>query len=351
MVYRHIVFTDDEGLFCEEGMKFLLKALKSAGFHLGMIVTEQVMEYEKDNSFWEIYHMFDSILHEFDGKERDLDGVLLKEYMTHFDVDKNDLLYIGSSMYDMESASCAGVDCGLALWRCDSPRHTWAAYYFVHPYDMWNQLMKQAEPFEGKEWLSMAMELQFIAQSGLTYTRDLYDKERFERIRSISAQAMALGSGLPIQHVREVFCDETGYQTPKLDCRGAVFQEDKILLVKEMNGLWTLPGGWVDVNQSVGSNTVKEMKEEAGLDVVPIRLIALQDRNLHNLPVYGYGICKAFVLCERISGEFEKNIETIASGYFGMNELPPLALDKTTKEQVRMCFEARAQKSWEALLD
>lgn len=351
MMYRHIVFTDDYGIFNMEGMKFLLQALKSAGFRLGMIVTDMVMEYEKNDGFWEMYYLFDCILHESETKERELDSELLKEYMAHFKVEKKDLLYIGCSMYDMESALSIGVDCGLALWRCDSPRHTWATYYFAQPYDMWNQLMKQTDVFEGKEWLSMAMELQFIAQSGLTYTRDIYDKERFERIRDISAQAMALGSGLPILHVKEVFCNETGYQTPKMDCRGAVFQGDKILLVKEINGLWALPGGWVDVNQSVGSNTVKEMKEEAGLDVVPVRLIAIQDRNLHNLPVYGYGICKVFVLCEQISGKFEKNIETVGSGYFGMDELPPLAIDKTTKEQVQMCFEAKCKKHWEALLD
>lgn len=353
MAYRHIVFTNDYELFYAEGMKPLLRALKAAGYKLGMIVTEITEEINKDDSFWEMYHGFDCILPECECEcgERELDGVLLNMYMRRFKVIDREVLYIGSGMYDMESASIAGVDCGLALWRCERPRHTWATYYFAQPYDVWSQLKKNMEPFAGKEWISMAMELQFLAQSGLAYSRDVFDKERFEQVRDISARIMALGSGLPIRLVKDVFCNETGYQTPKVDCRGVIFHEDKILLVKESNGLWSLPGGWVDVNQSVGNNTVKEVKEEAGLDVVPIRLIALLDRNLHNKPVYGYGICKAFVQCEVISGKFEKNKETIDCRYFSLDELPPLALNKTTAGQVEMCFDAYQKENWDAVLD
>lgn len=96
--------------------------------------------------------------------------------------------------------------------------------------------------------------------------------ERFERLREIAAEMMEEGTGLPIEKVRDVFCNETGFQTPKMDTRAAIFQGDKILLVKEKNGTWSLPGGWVDVNQSVAENVVKEAKEEAGLDVVPVRM-------------------------------------------------------------------------------
>lgn len=132
------------------------------------------------------------------------------------------------------------------------------------------------------QWLEWAKELQFIAQAGLTYTKDPFDKERFERVREIAAEIMSLQGRLPLEQVKDLFCNETGFQTPKLDTRAAIFKDNKILLVKEKNGTWSMPGGWVDVMQTIRSNTVKEVREEAGLDVEAIRIIALQDRNKRN---------------------------------------------------------------------
>ncbi len=198
-----------------------------------------------------------------------------------------------------------------------------------------------------QQWLDWAKELQAIAQNGLTYTKDKFDKERFERLREISAEIMSAYSGLAIEKVQGLFCSESGYQTPKLDTRAAIFQNDKILLVRENNGTWALPGGWVDYNQSIKSNTEKEVLEEAGLQVRAVRIIALQDRNLHNLPPYAYGVCKVFVECEAISGGFCSNIETIESGYFGIAELPEnMAAEKCTAEQVKMCFAAHNNPAW-----
>ena len=170
---------------------------------------------------------------------------------------------------------------------------------------------------------NLAMELQSIAQIGLTYTKDVYDKERFERIREISGELMAIKTGFPIEKVKELFCNETGYQTPKIETRAVIFKENRILLVKE-RGKWALPGGWVDYNESINSNTIKEAKEESGLDVKPIRIIAIQDRNKHNVPKYAYGIVKVFVLCEVLGGSFEQNNETTESNYFSIENLPIL---------------------------
>ena len=125
-------------------------------------------------------------------------------------------------------------------------------------------------------WLKWAAELQSLAQAGLWYSRDVYDRERFERVREIAAEMAAYGSDTPLEKVRTLFCGESGYQTPKLDTRAAIFRDDKILLVRENDGLWSLPGGWVDVGLSIGENAVKEVREEAGLDARPERLIAVQ---------------------------------------------------------------------------
>ncbi len=201
------------------------------------------------------------------------------------------------------------------------------------------------------QWLEWIVELQALAQAGLEYGRDKYDLERYERIREISAEMLAGQAGLPLETVKGLFCNETGYQTPKLDTRAAIFQGDKILLVQESDGRWSLPGGWVDVNVSVGENTVKEVREEAGLDVTADLVIALQDRNRHNAPPSIYGICKVFVLCSLLGGSFQPNLETLDSGYFALDELPELAVEKTTAEQISMCFDAYHADRWTTLLD
>ncbi|WP_235817253.1 NUDIX hydrolase N-terminal domain-containing protein [Bacteroides congonensis] len=198
------------------------------------------------------------------------------------------------------------------------------------------------------EW---AKELQFLAQTGLTYSKDVFDIERFERIREISAEIISAQSELSLEKVKDLFCNETGFQTPKLDTRAAIFKEDKILLVKERNGTWSLPGGWVDVNQTVKSNTEKEVEEEAGLKVEATRIIAVQDRNMHNVPPYAYNVCKIFVLCEILSGYFQPNIETTESDYFRLEELPLLAEEKNNEEQIKMCFSAYHDKNWQVLFE
>ncbi len=203
-----------------------------------------------------------------------------------------------------------------------------------------------------EQWMNWAMELQAIAQAGLTYSKDKYDIERFERIRELSAEIVSAKSGLNLDKVKDVFCNETGYQTPKLDTRAAIFKDDKILLVQESaTKEWSLPGGWMDVNQTVKSNVVKEVKEEAGLDVEPNRVIALLDRNKHNIPIIAHGICKVFVLCDIIDGEFKPNIETSDSGFFSLEELPPLSITRNTKSQIEMCFKAYKNEEWKVVFD
>ena len=173
-------------------------------------------------------------------------------------------------------------------------------------------------------WTDWARELQALAQAGLEYSPDPYDRERFQRIREIAAEMVSEGSGLPLERVKDLFCGESGYQTPKLDTRAAIFQGDAILLVQERDCRW----------------------EEAGLEAEPLRLIAVQDRNLRNPTPYLYGVCKVFVLCRALGGQFQPNLETLSSGYFPLDQLPPLAVEKTTAEQIALCFAARQDPNW-----
>lgn len=203
-----------------------------------------------------------------------------------------------------------------------------------------------------EKWLKLAIEIQSLAQPGLAYTNNVYDIERYERLRDISAEMIAEKSNMNLEKVKDLFCNETGYQTPKIDTRAVIFKDNKILLTHENNGTWSLPGGWCDVLESVRSNTIKEVKEETGLDVKTLKIISVQDRNKHNKPIYAYGVCKVFVLCRVIGGEFIKNIETTEIKYFSLDEIPNnLAEEKTNKEQIKMCFEAYQDENWRTQFD
>ena len=203
-----------------------------------------------------------------------------------------------------------------------------------------------------EKWLKWAIEIQSLAQAGLTYTDNVYDIERYERLREISAEIMAEKSNISLDKVKDLFCNETGYQTPKIDTRAVIFKDDRILLTHENNGTWSLPGGWCDILESVGNNTIKEVKEETGLDVETTKIIAVQDRNKHNKPIYAYGVCKVFVLCNVIGGEFIENIETTEIKYFSLDEIPNnLAEEKTNREQIEMCFEAYKNDNWQVQFD
>ncbi len=197
-----------------------------------------------------------------------------------------------------------------------------------------------------EKWLKLAIEIQSLAQNGLEYSNNVYDIERYKRLREIAAEMLEMKTGISVEKVKDLFCNETGYQTPKLDTRAAIFKDNKILLVHENNGTWSLPGGWVDVLETVKSNTIKEVKEETGLDVITKKIIAIQDRNKHNKPIYAYGVCKIFVLCDVIGGKFEKNIETTETEYFSIDNLPLLAEEKNNKEQIEMCFRAAKDENW-----
>lgn len=204
---------------------------------------------------------------------------------------------------------------------------------------------------KNEAWLDWAVKLQAIAQSGLHYGKDKFDLERYEQIRDIAAEMISYKTEISIDKVKDLFCNEFGYQTPKLDTRAAIFKDNKILLVKESNGKWSMPGGWVDVDLSVKESAIKEVWEEAGLKVTADKMIAIQDREKHNLPVYAYKICKVFVQCTVIEGNFQKNIETTDSGYFGLEELPELSEEKNTVAQIKMCFDAYHDENWKVMFD
>ncbi|GMQ60021.1 NUDIX hydrolase [Vallitalea sediminicola] len=203
-----------------------------------------------------------------------------------------------------------------------------------------------------KKWLQWAKELQAISQSGLAYSENEFDIDRFQRIRDISVEIVSEYTQLNNTKVRTLFANESGYQTPKIDVRAAVFKNDKILLVKEnKDNKWALPGGYADIDLSVSENAKKESMEEAGAVVSPKRIIAVLDRNKYINDDYPYSIYKIFVECDYIKGEYIDNIETCEAKFFDPDNLPELSLGRNTKEQIGMCFMARGKELFEPIFD
>lgn len=202
------------------------------------------------------------------------------------------------------------------------------------------------------KWLQWAKKLQSISQSGLEYSKDKYDIERFREIRELSVEILNEYTEMDHKKIRDLFTNEQGYQTPKVDVRAAVFNNDRILLVKEqLDNKWSLPGGWADIDISVYENIIKESLEEAGAVVSPKRVIAILDRNKHVKDNSPYSIYKIFVECNYISGSFESNIETEESGFFSLDNMPELSVGRNTFEQIEMCFRAKDAEFFEVICD
>lgn len=205
---------------------------------------------------------------------------------------------------------------------------------------------------EEPKWLKYARRLKSISQAGLTYSENAYERERYKEIQGISMEIIKEYSHLKENEIQHLFDRDTGYPTPKVDVRAAIFKENRILLVKEkVDGLWSLPGGWADAENSLRENLIRESREEAGVDIVPGRIIAIFDRKRYNLPPAVHGIYKIFVECEYRGGAFQENIETQAAGFFQEQDLPPLSTGRNTIEQIKICFEARGKKYLEPLFD
>jgi ADP-ribose pyrophosphatase YjhB (NUDIX family) len=195
----------------------------------------------------------------------------------------------------------------------------------------------EAEP----RWLSIAREVRALAQTGLTFTLDRFDRQRYLRLQELAVLLMAQGSDPDYQTLITLLRQEKGYATPKVDVRGAAFVEGKILMVREISdGRWTLPGGWADVNQTARECVEREIAEESGFKARALKLAAVHDYQRSNRPARHIdSIYKMFFLCEIIGGAAAPSDETSEVAFFGRDALPPLSLGRTTEAQIERMFQ------------
>ena len=183
--------------------------------------------------------------------------------------------------------------------------------------------------------LELIRRLQALARTGLHFCGNEYDRQRYEEVEQIAAALLAGGSLPDRDELLARWRLETGYVTPKVEVRGAAFRDGRVLLVREAaDGLWTLPGGWADVNESPSQAVEKEIEQESGFRARAVKLAALYDRSRHGHGESLHHSWKAFFLCEIVGGEARGSYETDAVGFFEPAELPPMSLGRSTPRQV-----------------
>ena len=186
-----------------------------------------------------------------------------------------------------------------------------------------------------EKWLHLIRQVEAISQTGLTYGKDTFDLERYEQLRALSLQMYHHLSDYPPEKLPDLFPVVPGYHTPKVDIRAVVMKDDELLMVKEKaDHKWALPGGWADVGYSPKEIAVKEVMEEAGIQVKAMRLLGLIDKKCHEHPPFVYYSYKAFIACEYESGEIKTGPETLDVGFFPVDQLPELSVERNTESQI-----------------
>jgi ADP-ribose pyrophosphatase YjhB (NUDIX family) len=194
---------------------------------------------------------------------------------------------------------------------------------------------------QAPKWLEWGRALQALTQNGLAYSQNPFDIERYQAIRALAAEILTSYTTLEPGPLLDLFAHEEGYATPKVDVRGALFQENKILLVQELmdNGRWTLPGGWADITDTPSQAVLREIQEESGYQARAVKLAAVYDRNRRGHPVLYFSVYKLFFLCEITGGAPASSIETGGIRFFAEDNLPELSLGRVTLQEIHMLFE------------
>ncbi len=188
------------------------------------------------------------------------------------------------------------------------------------------------------KWLDWAREIFSLSQSGLTYSGNPYDIERYKRLQEITAEIIAAQSAIAKESALESFSMQAGYITPKVDVRGAVVQNGKILLIQERaDNKWAMPGGWADLGNSPASVAEREVLEESGFRVKAEKVVAVLDANRIE-PFEFYHAYKIIFLCKLLGGEPRISYETLAVDFFDLNHLPPLSSYRTNEDMLQEVF-------------
>ena len=189
--------------------------------------------------------------------------------------------------------------------------------------------------YNSPRWLEWAREIQALSQTGLVYSTSEYDTQRYRRFMELAAEIVQSHTEFKKKSLIKNFQLQPGYATPKVDVRGAVIRDNKILLVQECSDeRWCMPGGWADVGEIPSEMVVREVKEESGFEVVPQKVIGVYDANRDGIPLEFYHAYKIVFLCEITGGKACPSIETLAVDFFQFDDLPPLSTNRTNERHL-----------------
>ena len=206
---------------------------------------------------------------------------------------------------------------------------------------------------KGTELITLAQRIRALSQTGLAYAGNGYEIDRCQELIAISNRMVSIVSDISDTEINACYTPIKEYVTPKVDVRAVVFNDkDEVLLVREkLDGRWSMPGGWADVGFTPTEMAVKETKEETGLDVRAERLLAVMDKRCHAHPSGPFYIYKIFILCEILGGEFSETFDILDKGFFPLDQLPPLSLDRILPEQISLMNELRNNPSEPVYVD
>jgi len=201
-------------------------------------------------------------------------------------------------------------------------------------------------------WLSWAQEIQAISQNGLTFLCNEFDAQRYQRLMQIAAEIIAQHTDIKQENLQQNFLEQQGYATPKIDVRGAIIRDQKILLVQERSDQrWCLPGGWVDVGERPSASAEREVFEESGFQVKARKIIGVYDANRNGRPLNLYHAFKIIFLCEIIGGTETTSNETMGVDFFDFHQLPPLSLIRTNERHLNTIYENMLHPSMPTFFD
>ena len=187
--------------------------------------------------------------------------------------------------------------------------------------------------------MDWARKVQALAQSGLAFTRDPFDRERYHALQDLTAALLAGELQIPPERARAFWDEERGYATPKVDVRGAIFEAERVLLVRERaDGKWALPGGWVDVNDAPSEAVAREIHEESGYHARAVKLAALVDRRRHPHPPSVHHIYKLMFVCVMTGGAPVCGTETDGVEFFPVRALPALSTGRVLGSQIERLY-------------
>ncbi|WP_019423478.1 NUDIX hydrolase N-terminal domain-containing protein [Paenibacillus sp. OSY-SE] len=337
-------------------IRSLLQALKERGIAVGVVTGKGRRAYDISVGMLGLAPFIDVAITGDDVKRSKPDPEGIAAALHALQAVPAEAVWIGDSEADIAAGIAAGVYTAGAKWF-DTVQ---SDHFATAPNAIFTRTKELLDLIDCHDtgstndlkWLQWAKRLQALAQTGLTYTKDVYDRERYEELREMSVDMMANYSKVNKEQIELAFAAEDGYATPKVDVRGVVFKDNRILLVREKaDGAWSLPGGWADIGYSPAEIAVKEINEESGYEAEAVRLLAVMDKRLHHHPPEPYHVYKLFIQCRVVGGEALSGVETSAVRFFREDELPELSVERNTERQIRTMFEFLKQPDKPVILD